>query len=125
MYTYKCKCLRVVDGDTIDAEIDLGFKVYIRERIRFYGINTPESRTRDLEEKARGLAAKQFLKDILTKSKNKFILESMVDKKGKFGRILGTLYVEYQKEGESIDKINVNQYLIYYGHAVAYFGGKR
>jgi micrococcal nuclease len=125
MYTYKCKCLRVVDGDTIDAEIDLGFKVYIRERIRFYGINTPESRTRDLEEKARGLAAKQFLKDILTKSKNKFILESMVDKKGKFGRILGTLYVEYQKEGESIDKINVNQYLIDNGHAVAYFGGKR
>ena len=125
MYTYKCKCLRVVDGDTIDAEIDLGFKVYIRERIRFYGINTPESRTRDLEEKARGLAAKQFLKDILTKSKNKFILESMVDKKGKFGRILGTLYVEYQKEGESIDKINVNQYLIDNRHAVAYFGGKR
>jgi len=125
MYTYKCKCLRVVDGDTIDAEIDLGFKVYIRERIRFYGINTPESRTRDLEEKARGLAAKQFLKDTLAKSKNKFILESMVDKKGKFGRILGTLYVEYQKEGESIDKINVNQYLIDNGHAVAYFGGKR
>tara|TARA_Y100000004_G_C8876852_1_gene395826 strand:- start:285 stop:659 length:375 start_codon:yes stop_codon:yes gene_type:complete len=124
MYTYKCKCLRVVDGDTIDAEIDLGFKVYIRERIRFYGINTPESRTRDLEEKARGLEAKQFLKDTLAKNKNKFILESMVDKKGKFGRILGTIYVENQEDGVT-EKINVNQHLIDNGHAVEYFGGKR
>ena len=123
-YVYKAKLVRVVDGDTIDAEIDLGFKVYIRERIRFYGINTPESRTRDLEEKARGLEAKQFLKDTLAKNKNKFILESMVDKKGKFGRILGTIYVENQEDGIT-EKINVNQHLIDNGHAVEYFGGKR
>ena len=60
MYTYKIKLDRVVDGDTIDAEIDLGFDVSVKKRVRFMGINTPESRTRDLEEKKRGLAAKPF-----------------------------------------------------------------
>ena len=65
MYTYKIKLDRVVDGDTIDAFIDLGFDVSVKKRIRFLGINTPESRTRDLEEKARGLAAKERLKVIL------------------------------------------------------------
>ena len=65
MYTYKAKCLRVVDGDTLDAQIDLGFDTHKVIRIRLVGINTPESRTRDLEEKARGLAAKQFVVDAL------------------------------------------------------------
>ena len=65
MYTYKIKLDRVIDGDTIDAHIDLGFDVSIKKRIRFMGINTPESRTRDLEEKARGLAAKDRVKCLL------------------------------------------------------------
>ena len=65
MYTYKIEVDRVVDGDTIDAIIDLGFDVSVKKRIRFMGINTPESRTRDLEEKARGLAAKDRLKNLL------------------------------------------------------------
>ena len=65
MYTYKAKLQRVVDGDTIDATIDLGFDVFVKKRIRFAGINAPESRTRDLEEKARGLKAKDRVKNIL------------------------------------------------------------
>ena len=70
MYTYKIKLDRVVDGDTIDAHIDLGFDVSIKKRIRFAGINTPESRTRDLEEKARGLAAKDRVKQLLEGCEN-------------------------------------------------------
>ena len=65
MYIYNAKCLRVVDGDTLDATIDLGFDTWKKIRIRLVGINTPESRTRDLEEKARGLAAKDFVVDTL------------------------------------------------------------
>ena len=65
MYTYNIELLRVVDGDTIDAKIDLGFDVSIKKRVRFLGVDTPESRTRDLEEKARGLAAKERVKDLL------------------------------------------------------------
>ena len=69
MYTYDAKVVRVVDGDTIDALIDLGFNVHKKIRIRMVGINTPESRTRDLEEKKRGLAAKARLKEILKENK--------------------------------------------------------
>ena len=68
MYEYKIKLDRVIDGDTIDAEIDLGFDIRTKKRIRFLGINTPESRTRDLEEKARGLAAKARVKELLENS---------------------------------------------------------
>jgi len=76
MYIYKAKCERVVDGDTIDATIDLGFDTWKKIRIRLVGINAAESRTRDLEEKARGLAAKQYVKDILHKHNNEFVLHS-------------------------------------------------
>ena len=71
MYTYKAKVVRVVDGDTIDALIDLGFDIHKKIRIRMVGMNAPESRTRDLEEKKRGLAAKARLKEILKEGKNK------------------------------------------------------
>ena len=73
MYIYNAKCIKVVDGDTIDAQIDLGFDTHKVIRIRLVGINAPESRTRDLEEKTRGLAAKQFVIDILKKHHNNFI----------------------------------------------------
>jgi len=119
MYTYKAKLMRVVDGDTVDAEIDLGFGVFMKQRIRLYGINTPESRTRDLEEKERGLAAKARLVEILGKE---FIIETILNKRGKFGRILGTLHTIVQ-EGE--ESININQKLVEEGHAVEYFGGSR
>lgn len=114
MFTYEAKVLRVVDGDTIDALIDLGFDIHKKIRIRMVGINTPESRTRDLEEKKRGLAAKARLKEILKENKNKFILESQGV--GKYGRCLGII---------TIDGKSVNQQLITEGHAVEYFGGKR
>ena len=91
MYTYKIKLDRVIDGDTIDAYIDLGFDVSIKKRIRFMGINTPESRTRDLEEKARGLAAKDRLKAIL-EGANTIQLKS--HGLGKYGRCLGELHVD-------------------------------
>ena len=114
MYIYKEKCLRVVDGDTIDAQIDLGFDTHKVIRIRLVGINAAESRTRDLEEKVRGLAAKQFVKDILKKHKNEFVLHSQGV--GKYGRCLGELFV---------NEVNVNKKLIEEGHAVEYYGGKR
>jgi micrococcal nuclease len=116
LYTYKAKLVRVIDGDTIDAEIDLGFNVVIRQRIRLYGIDTPESRTRDLEEKERGLAAKQRLTEILPKE---FIVKTMLNKRGKFGRILGVLYINTE------DKTSVNDMLVEEGHAIQYLGGKK
>ena len=114
MYIYKAKCLRVVDGDTIDAQIDLGFDTHKVIRIRLVGINAAESRTRDLEEKARGLAAKQFVIDILKKHKNEFVLHSQGV--GKYGRCLGEIF---------LGDVNLNELLITEGHAVEYFGGKR
>jgi len=117
MYTYKAECLRVVDGDTVDARIDLGFDTWKKIRIRFYGINAPESRTRDLEEKKRGLAAKERVKSILLENNNIFILKS--HGVGKYGRCLGELFVE------TLGDTSVQQTLINEGHGVAYFGGAR
>tara|TARA_B100001094_G_C18156343_1_gene786685 strand:+ start:752 stop:1096 length:345 start_codon:yes stop_codon:yes gene_type:complete len=114
MYIYNAKCLRVVDGDTIDAQIDLGFDTHKIIRIRLVGINAPESRTRDLEEKERGLAAKARVKQILKDNGNEFILHSQGV--GKYGRCLGEIYL-----GDS----NLNDQLIQEGHATLYDGGKR
>ena len=87
-YFYNAKLVRVVDGDTCDAMIDLGFKVWIKQRIRFYGVDTWESRTRNKAEKKKGLAAKAFTKDMLENSDNgKFTLIS--HGVGKYGRVLG------------------------------------
>jgi micrococcal nuclease len=91
MYTYKICLLKVVDGDTIDAEIDLGFDVKVKKRVRFMGVNAPESRTRDLEEKARGLAAKDRVKQLLEGCKNITLKSHGV---GKFGRCLGELHLD-------------------------------
>ena len=122
MYTYKIKLDRVVDGDTVDAYIDLGFDVRVKKRIRFMGINTPESRTRDLEEKARGLAAKDRLKAILEGAKTIQLTSHGV---GKYGRCLGELNVDVVDGKECLTLVNVNELLIKEGHAVAYDGGKR
>ena len=122
MYTYKIKLDRVIDGDTIDAYIDLGFKVSVKKRIRFKGINTPESRTRDLEEKARGLAAKDRLKNLL-EGANTIQLKSYGV--GKYGRCLGELYIDMIDGKECLTLENVNELLIKEGHAVEYDGGKR
>jgi len=122
VYTYKIKLDRVIDGDTIDAFIDLGFDIHVKKRIRFMGINTPESRTRDLEEKARGLAAKDRLKAIL-EGANEIQLQS--HGVGKYGRCLGELHVDRVDGKECLTLENVNELLIKEGHAVKYDGGKR
>ena len=115
MYTYKAKLDRVIDGDTIDANIDLGFDITIHKRIRLTGIDTPESRTRDLEEKARGLASKARLIELL--GDGDFILESR--EVGKFGRVLGTIYTIAE------ESINITDTLVEEGYAVEYYGGKK
>ena len=115
MYTYKAKLDRVIDGDTIDANIDLGFDITIHKRIRLTGIDTPESRTRDLEEKARGLASKARLIELL--GDGNFILESR--EVGIFGRVLGTIYTVAE------ESININDKLVEEGYAVEYWGGKK
>ena len=112
MYKYNAKVDRVVDGDTVDALVDLGFDTWKKVRIRMMGINTPESRTRDLEEKKRGLAAKKRLIELL--GDGFFTLQS--HGVGKYGRCLGELFVE---------DTNINQQLITEGHAVEYHGGAR
>ena len=93
MHTYKCTTLRVVDGDTVDVDIDLGFGVWMRkERIRILGIDTPESRTRDLVEKTYGNLAKDFVKSFLPIGSFQ-TLQTQKDGTGKFGRILGKFLV--------------------------------
>ena len=91
MYSYNAVADRVVDGDTVDALIDLGFNVWIKKRIRLHGIDAPESRTRDLEEKAKGLAAKDKLVQLLAANGNKFVLIS--HGVGKYGRCLGEILI--------------------------------
>ena len=113
MYEYSCKVERVVDGDTVDVILDLGFDILYRCRVRLYGIDTPESRTRNLDEKARGKMAGAFLKDSIDSGKKVVIQTKLKDSKGKFGRVLGDVIV---------DGININQELIKNYYAVAYFG---
>jgi len=91
MYEYNCEVTRIVDGDTVDVIIDLGFDISYKSRVRLYGIDTPESRTRDKDEKVRGLMSKQYLVDEL--SKGQVVIKTYKDKKGKFGRVLGEMYV--------------------------------
>lgn len=94
MYKYDAKLIRVIDGDTVDASIDLGFDVWVKKRIRLYGIDTPETRTRDLEEKRAGIVAKERLAELLGASEGAFILLS--HGVGKYGRCLGTIYIDNQ-----------------------------
>ena len=122
MYNYKISPLKIIDGDTIDAYIDLGFDVSVKKRIRFMGINTPESRTRDLEEKAKGLAAKDRLKNLLEGANTIQLTSHGV---GKYGRCLGELEVDVVDGKECLTLANVNELLIKEGHAVEYHGGKR
>ena len=122
MYTYKATLDRVIDGDTIDVNIDLGFDISVNKRVRFSGINTPESRTRDLEEKKLGLAAKERVKSILNENES-FVIESK--EVGKYGRVLGEVFVKIVDEVETEEEISLNELLKTEGHAVEYHGGKR
>ena len=120
MYEYKIKTIdHIVDGDTFDCTLDLGFNITHKIRVRMYGINTPESRTRDLEEKARGLASKKRLTEMLNENPDDLVLHTK--QKGKYGRYLGIIFIT----GNPDCHVNINKQLITEGYAVEYFGGKR
>ena len=119
MWTYRAKVVRVIDGDTVDVDIDLGFGIWQKnERVWIMGIDTPESRTRDKIEKKFGLAAKAKLKSILGKDTvlKTTINKKGLDMKGKFGRVLG----DFLQDDKSVAKTMCET-----GHAVAYFGGAK
>ena len=134
---YQCELIKVVDGDTIDCYIDLGFKLKTKKRIRYMGIDTWESRTRDLDEKKKGLAAKARNKELL--EAGNFKLKSFGT--GKFGRVLGEVFVSPEYVGSHITEciansdsgidlssdgwVSVNDILIEEGHAYDYHGGKK
>ena len=119
MYEYRCKIIKVIDGDTADVDIDLGFGVWLKkQRIRFNGIDTPESRTSDPDEKKYGLAAKMYVQSFLPKDSDQTLV-TVKDAKGKFGRILGKFWV-YNKETDAW--VILNDLMIEKHHAVAYHG---
>lgn len=123
MYEYKCKILKIVDGDTVDVDIDLGFGIWLRnERVRIMGIDTPESRTSNKEEKVFGLLAKDKLKYLLptgsTQNLKTFKDNSTgEDAKGKFGRILGDFIINHNGKSALVTEVMISE-----GHAVAYNG---
>ena len=121
-YIYRAKLDRVVDGDTIDAMIDLGFNTWVKRRIRYMGLDTWESRTRDLDEKKKGLAAKARNKELLEKVSSKsgfFRIKSYGT--GKYGRVLGEIFIQ-DIDGK---QYNINETLKAEGHAYEYHGGKK
>ena len=114
MYEYKCQEIKkVVDGDTVDIVLNLGFNILHAVRVRLASIDTPQSRTRDLDEKARGLLAKEFLKNWLSQEheKKKIVIKTFKKSKGKFGRVLAEIWV---------NDVNVNEDMIECYHAVPY-----
>ena len=121
-YIYRAKLDRVVDGDTVDALIDVGFDIWFKKRIRFKGLDTWESRTRNLEEKALGLKAKARTKELLEKVSSKsgyFRIKSYG--LGKYGRVLAEVFIM----DKDCKQWNVNETLISEGHAYVYDGGKK
>lgn len=118
MYEYKiAQVLKVVDGDTIDVAIDLGFDISVTKRVRLAGIDTPESRTKDLEEKAMGLEAKEYLAKAL-KSAKECVIKTELDETGKFGRVLGWIYLDGNHN-------SINNIMIQQGYAWEYDGGTK
>ena len=115
MYEYKCKVKRVVDGDTMDVILDLGFDVHHAVRVRMAGIDTPESRTRDKDEKARGKLSKAFLKESI-KGKKIVLKTKIKDSKGKFGRVIAEVWAEFEKGSLR----NINELMIKECYAVKY-----
>jgi|TARA_R100001086_G_scaffold248550_1_gene185808 micrococcal nuclease len=112
-FVYQAELERVVDGDTVDVTLDLGFDVKLhKQRVRLHGIDTPESRTRNLAEKKLGLAAKERLKELCV---GRFKVKSLG--KGKYGRVLG---IPYTEDGKDICQLLIDE-----GHAVEYYGGKK
>jgi len=117
MYEYKATPLKVIDGDTIDLLIDLGFSVHVKERVRLWGIDTPETRTRDKKEKKAGLAAKKYVLDWIAKHPS-FTIRTHKDGRGKFGRMLAEIF----EDGKTL---SLNDDMVALGYAKPYFGGKK
>jgi len=117
LFHYRANVDRVVDGDTIDVTLDLGFDIQMKGRIRFHGVNAPESRTRDAVEKEAGLASKRYVEDWISAQENRVIIQTSLDDRGKFGRILGRIL---SSEGDCL-----NDEMVSLGHATPYDGGKR
>ena len=116
MYKYKCKLVRVIDGDTADVMIDLGFDTWIKSRLRFKGVDTWEKRTRDKEEKIKGVAATAFTQTYLELNEGQFTIQSYG--KGKYGRVLAEIFIDGEEK-------SLNELLIENGHAYIYEGGKK
>jgi len=117
MYEYRCKVVKIIDGDTVDVDIDLGFGVWLKkERIRMFGIDTPESRTRDLDEKKYGLMAKDYITRLLD-DEGGIVLKTHKDAEGKYGRILGELWRTTDFADTSINDLMIKNH-----HAVSYHG---
>jgi micrococcal nuclease len=118
-YIYRIKEIhKIVDGDTIDASIDLGFDISLEKRIRLAGVDTPESRTTDLKEKAMGLESKEWLKKKLEGAKDIIIKTELPDSTEKYGRIIGHLFINRQET-------SLNNQMIDEGYALAYDGGTK
>ena len=118
-YIYRIRTIsKVVDGDTIDADIDLGFDISLSKRIRLAGIDTPESRTTNVKEKAMGLESKEWLKKTLEGAKDILIKTELPDSTEKYGRIIGHLFINGQET-------SLNNQMITSGYALAYDGGTK
>jgi|TARA_R110000824_G_scaffold124996_5_gene283861 micrococcal nuclease len=117
LFHYKASVNRVVDGDTIDVTLDLGFDIQLKGRVRFAGVNAPESRTKDAVEKQAGLAAKRYVEDWISALESNVIIETSLDATGKYGRILGRILND---DGDCL-----NDEMVSIGHATPYHGGKR
>ena len=118
MYEYKVKATDVIDGDTSDVVIDLGFDIFTNRRVRLAGIDTPESRTTDLNEKKFGMEAKEYLKHLLGNASNVVIKTLATDVNEKYGRVLGQVYIESST-------MSVNDLLVSHGYAWSYDGGTK
>ncbi|MBC8294611.1 MAG: thermonuclease family protein [Pelagibacterales bacterium] len=111
MYKYKARLNRIIDGDTVDVAIDLGFDIWINERVRLAGIDAPEVRTKDKLEKAAGIEATAWLTTMFDKHEVFVLATTEFNRTGKYGRTIGTIY---------LDDINVNELMIKEGHAIPY-----
>jgi micrococcal nuclease len=118
-FWYGAKVLKVIDGDTVDLSIDLGFKIHHEIRVRLFGVNTPESRTKDLQEKALGLKAKQFTQDWFTNHEWVFV-NTIPDKNDKYGRILAKIYSSENINDPTTACLNTD--IIQSGYAREYYG---
>ena len=117
MYEYNAKLSKVIDGDTIDADIDLGFQTYIKQRIKLYGVDTPQSRSKVTTEKEEGIKAKNKLIELLPRD---FKVRTVLNKRGKFGRVLGHVYT-VDPDGK---EVNINETMVKEGYATKYFTEK-